>query len=127
MVSRRTLLIGWRGGVGSTLLSLIENHPAGRRVAEAMDALVLAGPRVDEKNLAPLLREHRVDLVIEVADVDTLAVSAVCAKHGADYVSASMQRQASGDEGLTMIGACALLPHRRPDVGDASHLIGAGM
>lgn len=127
MTSRRALIIGWRGGVGSALLSLIGGHPAGRRLSKAMDGIVLAATRVDEASLATLLREHRVDLVIEVADVDTLAFSAVCAEHGADYVTASMQRQACGDEELTMIGACALLPEHRPDVGDASHLIGAGM
>ena len=122
----RALIIGWRGGVGAALLRLLASHPAGSRIADRLEAVVLAG-MVDDTSLAEALVQHRIDQVIEVADVDTLATSAVCARHGAAYLSASMQRDGQGHDALTMVAALDLLPGRRPDVGGLSHLIGAGM
>jgi saccharopine dehydrogenase-like NADP-dependent oxidoreductase len=137
---KRALVIGWRGGVGMSLLHLLEHHPAASSVTSRLAALYLAdveagptphvppGCRVlepdataDPAALARTLRDHRIDQVIEVADVNTRVTSAVCAAAGADYLSASLV----GD-GPTMTDARELLV-RRPDTRGTSHLIGAGM
>jgi homospermidine synthase len=126
MEFHRALLIGWRGGVGSALLRLLAGHPAGWRMAGRLAALVLPN-WLDADGLARQIELHRIDQVIELADVDTLAFSRVCAARGVDYIAASMQKPGDGEDALTMPAARALLPSHRPDVGDASHLIGTGM
>ena len=125
MRNRRALVLGWRGGVGTALLRLLGTHQAARPLVNRLETVILSGPF--DPPLDRLLVEHRINQVVEVGDVDTLATSAVCARHGADYVSAAMQKQGDGDDALTMVAAQSLLPGRRPAVGDASHLIGAGM
>lgn len=143
---RRIALVGWCGGVGTALISLLVRHPIGRRIAETLDVLFLLdreeGPppdlrtaRVlpataveDPDDFARLLSQHAIDGVIEVADVDTLSISTACARQDVDYVSASMQqRTGTAADGLTMIAARRLVPDQRPVVDGASHLIGSGM
>jgi len=141
------LILGCAGGIGAALVQLLARHPAGRRLATRIDHLVLldevptAAPplpahvlppcRIDDaEELSPLLSSHGIDQVIEVGDVDTLAVSRVCSALGVDYVSASLQRRdvpADSAEALTMIASRALLPEHRPHVGATSHLLAAGM
>lgn len=122
MGRKRALVIGWRGGVGSTLLRLLAGHPAGRRLARSRE-LVLPSGKIGPADLAARLADLAIAEVIEVADVDTLAFSRACAERGANYLAASMQ----SDGALVMPAARALLPESRPDVGDTSQLIGAGM
>jgi hypothetical protein len=127
-VRRRGLVVGHRGGVGATLLELLVRHPV------PLDALFVvdreAGPSrstarvldpdaaADPEALARTLRDHRIDQVIEVADVDTAQISEVCAAVGADYLSASIVSDAP-----TLQATRALFgEHRR-----TSQLIGAGM
>lgn len=120
------------------LIGLLET--VGHRVAERLDALFLVdrhdgpprcslpgahvlatGAADDHEALARTIYDHGIDQVIEVADVDTVATSAVCAALGADYLSASLQ----GD--LPTLVAASRLLGDRPDTRGASHLIGAGM
>lgn len=139
MRRKRVLVIGWRGGVGTALLSLLGSHPTGREISKRIEALflvdrasggpcrlpdasVLADADCNEpETLARLLRDFAIDTVIEVADVDTPATSAICERHGADYVSASIQCHGK----LTIPGASDLLG-ARPAV-RTSQLLGAGM
>lgn len=140
MTRKRVLVVGWRGGVGTALLSLLRDHPAGREIAAGVETLFLVDrassgascpalqARVltdancdDPETLARILRDLAIDTVIEVADVDTPAMSAVCAGHGADYVSASIQCPGKP----TIVGASELLA-ARPAM-RTSHLLGAGM
>jgi saccharopine dehydrogenase-like NADP-dependent oxidoreductase len=145
--ARRALILGCAGGIGATLVQLLARHPAGRRLAARLEHLVLldalpAGDpplpahvlppsRIeDAEELAPLLATHGIDQVIEVGDVDTLAMSRVCSAHGADYVSASLQRRdvpSDSAESLTMVASRVLIPEQRPHVGATSHLLAAGM
>ncbi len=94
-------------------LRRLDAHPTGQRLARHLDALLLldrmpggtppaalAAARVlppqavgDREALARLLTEHRIDQVVEVADVDTAALSAVCAERGVDLVTASIHRK----------------------------------
>src|SRR5688572_19533001 len=87
----RALIVGWRGGVGTALLGLLSAHPAGRRISDALDDLVLPGGRLEAADLDRLIREQGITQVIEISDVDTLEFSKVCAKHGADHVTATIQ------------------------------------
>jgi hypothetical protein len=136
MAGQRALIVGWRGGVGRALLGLLAGHAAGhRRLGQLAELFLLdqdsgGPPPLDAQVLAPapletVLGHHRIDQVIEVADVETMAFSASCARHGADYVSASVQHR----ELSTMEGARALAvpPTLRPDVGARSHLLATGM
>ena len=126
MEKHRVLLVGWRGGVGGALLRLIATHPIRARLTDRLDGIVLPG-RLDPDGLARQLDEHRITQVIEAADVDTLAFSRVCASRGADYVASAMQTLGDGEATLTVPAIQKVLPARRPDIGAASHLIGAGM
>jgi hypothetical protein len=126
MRKHRALLVGWGGGVGGALLRLVATHPMRARITDRLDALVLPG-RLDPAGLARQIDDHRITQVIEAADVDTLAFSRVCADRGADYVASAMQKLGEGDGTLTVPAIQKALPARRPDIGDASHLIGAGM
>jgi saccharopine dehydrogenase-like NADP-dependent oxidoreductase len=144
---RRALLLGWRGGVGTAVANLLAHHPTGRRIAAELDALFL----IDRENgtppppirgarllphhdvdgpaaLAALVADHRIDHVIEVADVDTLAFSDACARRHVDYLSTSLQRQdGTAHDQLTMIAASRLEPGLRGRAAGGSQLIGSGM
>lgn len=144
---RRALIFGCAGGIGAVLVRLLTHHPVGRRLAAdierlwlldaapseqpALPAHVLPPQRIEHPGeLEQLLRAQRIDQVIDLGDLDTLAMSKLCASVGADYLSASVLRSdvpPGSDESLTMIGARALLPEYRPDVGGASHLLATGM
>jgi hypothetical protein len=137
---RRALIVGWRGGVGRALLGLLAHHDLGRRIVERLDALFLldledGAPPAQLRDARVLragasldaaLADHRIDQVIEVADVDTADTSAACVRRGADFVSASMRRDGDPEQALTMIGARWPLPDRRVAIRE-SHLIGSGM
>lgn len=117
----RALIVGWRGGVGTALLGLLGGHPAGRRLSDELDDIVLPGGRIEPDDLDRLIREQGVTQVIEVADVDTLEFSKVCAKHGADHVTATIQ---TGEED-TMPAVKRVFEKVKADEG--SQLLGSGM
>lgn len=107
--------------MGSALLRLMAGHPAGKRFAGELDGIVLSG-WVEPQQLANTIRDQRISEVIEVADVDTLVFSRICAELGVDYLCASVQC----DREPTAAPMLRLLPGKRPEI-RASHLIGAGM
>ena len=121
MKRQRALIIGWRGGVGTALLGLLGGHAAGRRISDKLDDIVLPGGRIKPDDLDRLIREQGVTQVIEVADVDTLEFSKVCAKHGADHVTATIQ---TGDED-TVPGVKRVFDQVKAERG--SQLLGSGM
>ena len=118
---QRALIVGWRGGVGTALLGLLGGHPIGRRISDALDDIVLPGGRIGPDDLDRLIREQGVTQVIEVADVDTLEFSKVCAKHGADHVTATIQ---TGEED-TMPAVHRVFEQVKAERG--SQLLGSGM
>lgn len=145
---RRALILGCAGGIGAVLVRLLTSHPAGRKLAGGIEGLwlldevltqppdvpaayVLPPRRIDDPGeLRDVLVRNGIDQVVDLGDLDTLALSRVCASVGADYVSASLQRRdlpPDDIEGRIMIASRVLVPGRRPDVGSVSHLIGAGM
>ena len=117
----RALIVGWRGGVGTALLGLLGGHPVGRKLSEGLDDIVLPGGRIDADDLDRLIREQGVTQVIEVADVDTLEFSKVCAKHGCDHVTATIQ---TGEED-TMPAVKRVF--EKVKIENGSQLLGSGM
>ena len=117
----RALIVGWRGGVGTALLGLLGGHPAGRRISDGLDDIVLPGGRIEAEDLDRLIREQGITQVIEVADVDTLEFSKVCAKHGCDHVTATIQ---TGEED-TMPAVKRVFEAVKAEKG--SQLLGSGM
>jgi hypothetical protein len=147
---RRTLLIGWRGGVGHATLNLLAYHPLGRRLAEGLELVLLdadasapPAPPPGAEILAPqtlrrgdelraLLARHRIERVVDLGASNTLAAVRACAETGADYLSTCYDPLTYRAHGPPigphlMLGARDLLPARRPTIGRGSYLIASGM
>lgn len=135
---RRALLLGASGGVGRALLHLLMTHPEGHAVAARLEALFvidsgrhpipappgaqrLPAMTINPESLARLIRDHRIDQVIEVASIDTRAASRVCADLGSDYVSAALT-----DDGPILVAA-AKFHVDRPQARGTRQVIGSGM
>lgn len=135
----RALLVGASGGVARALLRLLWCHPDGHAVASRLQGILLvdsvlpsAPPElpfaramppmtIGPESLARIIRDHRIDQVIEVASVDTREMSRVCAEHGSDYVSASITA-----DGPILVAAAKLLADR-PKTRGTSQIIASGM
>jgi hypothetical protein len=118
---QRALIVGWRGGVGTALLGLLAGHPAGRRISDRLDDIVLPGGRIEPEDLDRMIREQGITQVVEIADVDTLEYSKVCARHGIDHVTATIQ---TGEED-TMPAVERVFAKVKAERG--SQLLGSGM
>ena len=148
----RTLLIGWRGGVGTAAQGLLTTHPRGRELAAETRLFLLDAepphgppfaPLVDAEVLPPqklcsgedleaVIARCRIDRVIDLGTSNTLASVRACARARADYLSTCydpLTYPASGPpEGPPLMeGARALLPAARPAIETGSHLIASGM
>lgn len=143
---RRTLLLGWRGGVGRAVLALLRGHPRGREIAasralwllDAEDgadeelpdgARVLAPARIGSAaDLAELLDRHRITEVLEVALVDTFACIEVCAARGVNWLTTSLERWPDDHRARGALeDAQRLVVGRRPPATGGSQLVGSGM
>ena len=136
---RRALLVGASGGVARALLRLLWCHPDGRAVASRLQGILLVDSvlpsapaelpfaramppmTIGPEALARIIRDHRIDQVVEVASVNTREMSRVCADHGADYVSASITC-----DGPILVEAAKLLA-ARPQTRGTSQIIASGM
>lgn len=141
---RRALVLGFRGGVGTALLGLLTDHPMGRALVAELEALFLLDERggalperasfaqrlpartVDASALREVLVAHRIDQLIEVANVSTSQFLQVCEDVGADYVSTSVAADGDAPFNRVMPAARHLLLEHRPSA-RRSHLIGTGM
>ncbi len=148
---RRTLLIGWRGGVGTATLNLLAEHPLGRRLAGDSHILLLDADDAEPVPAAPLpaeilpaetllgredlervIRRHDIERVLDFGASNTIASAEACAATGADYLSTCYDPLHYRDAGPPtgphlMQGARDLLPKRRPSLSGGSHLVGSGM
>ncbi|NVB42338.1 homospermidine synthase [Pseudenhygromyxa sp. WMMC2535] len=152
---RRILILGAAGGVASATLALLERHPRGRALLGAGDQLLLVDdnvPNADDdlralprpanarwlppqrvdtgEDLAALVREHRVDEVLEFAEVGTWACVEACASEGASYLSTAYdvwpaEAPPGSPRAQTMIRARELFDP--PDVHAGVHLVCMGM
>lgn len=135
---RRALLMGASGGVGRALLHLLTTHPDGQAICDRLEALyiidsgrhpipaplgvtALPAQKIDPESLARLIRDYRIDQVIEVASIDTSVACGVCADLGADYVSAALTV-----DGPILVGAARFFAER-PQARGTRQVIASGM
>jgi hypothetical protein len=143
---RRTLLLGWRGGVGRAVLALLRGHPRGHEIAASRALLlvdaeggpdeplpdgarILAPKRIaSAEDLVALVDGQRITEVLELALVDTFSCIEVCAARGVNWLNTSLERW---PHDLRSHGALEdaqhLVPGRRPPTTGGSHLVGSGM
>ena len=102
---RRTLLLGWRGGVGRAVLALLRGHPRGHEIAASRALLlvdaeggpdeplpegarILAPKRISSaEDLVALVDGQRITEVLELALVDTFSCIEVCAARGVNWLN----------------------------------------
>jgi hypothetical protein len=81
----------------------------------------LPAQKIDPESLAQLIRDYRIDQVIEVASIDTRVACGVCAELGADYVSAALTV-----DGPILVGAARFFAER-PQARGTRQVIASGM
>lgn len=148
-------MLGAAGGVAGATLALLERHPLGRALlADTRELLLVdkawqAGPEIqaqvpipararwlpattidNAEQLAALVREYRVDEVIELAAVDTWDCVEACAAVGANYLTTTFDtwegtEEFDPDDPYCMLRARALFAP--PDVAAGVHLVCMGM
>jgi hypothetical protein len=139
----RTLLVGWRGGVGQALLALLDEleregagEPAGAWILldaaegpphprhETLPALEIR----DAGTLATIGAETGATRVVGLADLDSLECARALGERGIDFLCTSLERwpDAPPHTSSSLFAAGALLPGSRPTL-PGSHLIGSGM
>lgn len=140
----RALLLGFSGGLGQALVATLEETPAGRTIAGALEELVVldaqphasaripAGARalaseriVCGEQLGRIVREHRIDQVVDVSQTKTMDCILACADLGVSYLSMSIE--AAEERTPTKALAQLLVKGSRKEVARGSHLIGSGM
>lgn len=145
MSKQRALIIGSQGGVGRTVVGLLNQSPVGRKIAGDLEALFLvdaiAGsgdggfkgavvlpPQTvaNADDLGRLVSEHQITQVIDLSAVDTLDCTAVCDELGADFLCTSVEEWAGQPSIPTDEAIARLLPPRRPLLIRRSHLVGSG-
>ncbi|HWB81052.1 MAG TPA: hypothetical protein VG755_39085, partial [Nannocystaceae bacterium] len=135
--TRRTLIVGWRGGVGRAVLGVLDGHAlAQRRAFVLLDAepgddgapsgaTVLPAERiVSDARVQELLRAHAIDELVDLAGLDWRDCLDACAATGASYLCTSLERwtPAAGVLDDAVLLASADAP-RWP----GRHLVAAGM
>lgn len=140
----RALLLGFSGGLGQALVAMLDETPAGRGIAGALEGLVvldaephasaripagaraLVSERIDDgEQLARILREHCIDQVVDVSQTKTIDCILACADLGVSYLSMSIE--SAEERTPTKALAQLLVRGSRKEVARGSHLIGSGM
>lgn len=142
--SRRTLIVGWRGGVGRAVSAVLETHPLGRALlagrappllldaepgtdAALPGAVVLPAERVQTgARVRELIRAHGVDEVVDLAGLDWRECLDACAAEGARYLCTSLERWDPGSRATILDDACVLADADAPRWSGA-HVVAAGM
>jgi homospermidine synthase len=138
-------MLGASGGVGRATLALLEGHPLGRSLLPPGSELLLLDRNLDP-HLAPLpacaralpnlqiseredfvrvLREHRPDLVVELAAVGTWDCMTACAELGSSYLTTSYDIWPTQAATPCMLRSRALFDP--PDIEAGVHLLCMGM
>lgn len=138
-------MLGASGGVGRATLALLEGHPLGRSLLPPGSELLLLDRNLDP-DLAPLpacaralpnlqisareefvrvLREHQVDLVVELATVGTWDCMTACAEFGASFLTTSYDIWPAQAPTPCMLRSRALFDP--PDIDAGVHLLCMGM
>jgi homospermidine synthase len=150
---KSVLIIGANGGVGKTLINLLLYHHKVKFFLDQINSLFLVDQHpirglptkhdklhILEPNLidsisciTKLIKTYHIDLVIELAEVETIDCIVACHDSGADYISTSYEVWQSAYEtqdsprNKILIRAKELLPNNRPKFKKGSFLVGSGM
>lgn len=141
----RVLLLGCHGGVARALCALLDRSEPGKRVRERLDALFCLDARSSEvplpircgellppkeiksaDDLGKLVRDLRINKVIDLSSLDSVDCTRVCDDLGAHYMSTSVEEWPSPAIVPTDEAIARLLPPFRPSLERSSHLIGSG-
>lgn len=135
--TRRTLIVGWRGGVGRAVLAVLDGHALAQgRTLLLLDAepghdgappgaTVLPAERIASgARVQQLLRAHAIDELVDVAGLDWRDCLDACAATGASYLCTSLERWSPAEGVLddAVLLASAAAPKWR-----GRHLVAAGM
>lgn len=146
------LILGANGGVAGALLRLIQTNPAAGMLLENTEALYLldkteaqsdyaAIPQVrwlkprrigSAKSLEQLIRRHAIDLVIDLAGVDTFDCVLACDRAEADYINTGCEvwpevYERDDERRFLLVRSQDMLPERRPMLSGGSYLLASGM
>ncbi len=142
---RRALVLGSQGGVGRSVLTLLDRTDVGRQLLDDLDAVVLADrvpahgpvplrsgvqlPPVSIRSgddLARLIREHQITDVIDLSSLDTIDCARVCDDLGANFLCTSIEEWAGHNPLPTDAAIARLLPEHRLVLERGSYLVGSG-
>lgn len=138
-------MLGASGGVGRATLALLDGHPLGRALLPPGSELLLLDRNLDpdlapvpacaralpnlhisaREDLVRVLREHQVDLVVELATVGTWDCMTACAELGASYLTTSYDIWPTQAASPCMLRSRALFDP--PDIDAGVHLLCMGM
>lgn len=140
----RALLIGFNGGVGRAVLSLLKRSEPGARLMSGIDTLFLADREPSPvglpirsqvlpstavespETLEKLIREHDLDQVIDLSSIDTIDATRVCDDLGVNFLCTSIEEWPGGETVPTDEAIARLKPPHRPELTNRRHLVGSG-
>lgn len=152
MTHDNVLILGANGGVAGAVLGLLQGCATGARLLDGVAALYLldqtevtaAAALPQARPLPPcridavgtferLLHRHAIDLVVDLAGIDTMDLVLACSQTGADYLGTSydvwrtIQADPVDRRRLILVRSQELLPGRRPRLAGGSYLLTSGM
>jgi len=140
----RALLLGFNGGVGRAVLSLLERSEPGARLLSGMEALFLADRAPNPGDLptrgqvlppisveAPealekLIRDHDLTQIVDLSSIDTIDATKLCDDLGVNFLCTSIEEWPGGETVPTDKAIARLKPPHRPELTNRRHLVGSG-
>lgn len=144
-VSQRALIVGYDGGVGRAVLSVLERTRPGSRLRGGIEALFLADrqpPRAPIRlsnstilppvsiesgpDLAELVQRHDLTQVIDLSSTDTVDCTQICDELDASFLCTSVEEWPERGSYPTDEAIARLKPPNRPELTRRTHLVGSG-
>lgn len=141
----RALILGYNGGVGRAVLSLLARSEPGSRLLEGIDTLFLADrePAAVEglparcevlpatsvespEDMERLIREHGLTHFIDLSSIDTIDATRVCDEAGVNFLCTSIEEWPGRASVPTDVAIGRLKPPHRPELTQRRHLVGSG-
>lgn len=143
--NKRTLIIGYNGGVARAFLALLTTTPTGKDLLKTNDRLFLLDqmdsdyrPTIDRltilepqkitsgEDLANLIQTHRLTDIIDLSSTDTVDCTRVCDELGVNFLCTSVEEWPEKGSIPTDQAIARLLPPHRDELPNSSHLVGSG-
>lgn len=142
---KRTLVIGYNGGVARAFLSLLTTTPTGKELLNTNERLFLIDqtdtdyrPLINHltilepqkiksgEDLAELIQKHRLTDIIDLSSTDTVDCTRVCDELGVNFLCTSVEEWPEKGSIPTDQAIARLLPPHRDELPNSSHLVGSG-